>query len=1019
MVRQKGGGNPPPPPASGELGNLEFDFLVLRDETTAKIGEIQSSLVDFRTQLRAELLEEFRQLRLATSTQEGIRDQTSLQFGTVPSPIRPSLSGDTTSSTAVVSEGNKSSNLNHTSLNLAHHEVILGYTSEINAGSVDVTTAMISSDVVVSRANSREDLRGLMSESMPQMKSKEVMGGTSGGSVNGMQTYHAFTQPTHYFQHSNFGSQPFNACTGPLHSHNNQVQPLYNHVPLSGNNPLDPFIMTYTGPYSAPASFPCHASLPFAVPAYLHSHGFNQGNSGAPIYATTTTPVQQQPYFQPLHAPAYSHGQQVPYVDLNLPTMRQMKLDFNVFSGGDPVEWLNKADQYFELYQIPEERKLSIATMHLADKASDRWHMFRHEFPNTWYGLADLLMREFAGYNKADYQASLAKMSQTGSVEQYVEQFTKLSRRAPGFSQDLLLSCFIGGLKDDIRIDVKSQKPRTLYEACELAKVFEERYVRPRNSRSASTHFGDSRQTSHYSNIRSNHSTTTMGGSKFNGSTGGSGNSNNNRRLSQSEYQERRARNQCFFCDETFKPGHNCRKGQAMMMLEVTLDESDPKINLVDEPMEVPPVHDCEEPLIQLHVLADHSNAVTMQLKGLFNNKMVHVLIDSGATHNFIHPTLLKNLKAQVHNLTPLNVQLASGAKMQTMGEVYHLLQLQKFEFNADFYVLPISGCEVVLGASWLRTLGDILWNFDKLLMKFTVEGAAYQLQGELDPQTSMVSCKAMKRLLRKEKEAMMVQVVPVANPSELEKVPSQITTLINKYKDIFQSPTTLPPAREQDHKIELMPNTSPVSVRPYRYPYFQKTEIEKIVQELLDNGVIRPSVSPFSSPVLLVKKKDGTWRMCIDYRALNSVTVKDKYPIPVVDELLDETYGSTIFTKLDLRSGYHQIRMSPADINKTAFRTHSGHYEFLVMPFGLTNAPSTFQSVMNDVLRDFLRKFVLVFFDDILVYSSSLDVHVVHLEQVFNRLQLHSLKVKESKCSFGVPQVEYLGHVISARGVV
>jgi hypothetical protein len=275
-----------------------------------------------------------------------------------------------------------------------------------------------------------------------------------------------------------------------------------------------------------------------------------------------------------------------------------------------------------------------------------------------------------------------------------------------------------------------------------------------------------------------------------------------------------------------------------------------------------------------------------------------------------------------------------------------------------------------------------------------------------------------MEKLLKKGHSGVISQLHAI-QATETPPVPQDLQALLSKHQMVFSTPQGLPPSHGvHDHSIPLVPGSLPPNIRPYHHPFAQKNEIEKMVQELLIVGVIHPSTSPYSSPVVMVLKKECSWRMCPDFRALNKLTIKDKFPIPVIDDLLDELSGAQFFTKLDLRSGYHQIRMKEADIPKTTFRTHEGHYEFLVMPFGLCNAPSTFQSLMNHVFRPFLRHFVLVFFDDILIYRKTWIDHLTHVDQVLCLLSQHQLFLKQSKCAFGASEVEYLGHLVGKDGV-
>ena len=250
--------------------------------------------------------------------------------------------------------------------------------------------------------------------------------------------------------------------------------------------------------------------------------------------------------------------------------------------------------------------------------------------------------------------------------------------------------------------------------------------------------------------------------------------------------------------------------------------------------------------------------------------------------------------------------------------------------------------------------------------------------------------------------------------------VPPEFRELLDQYKDVFLEglPPGLPPERAVNHTIELEPHQQPPHRGIYPLSHDELAELKKQLNELLEKGFIRPSTSPYGAPILFVSKKDGGLRMCVDYRMLNKLTVKNRYPLPRTDEPLDRLHGSKFFTKIDLASGYHQIRIKEEDIPKTAFKTRYGHYEFTVMPFGLCNAPATFQRTMNDVFRDLLDDFVIIFLDDILIFSNSLEAHEKHVGEVLKRLRDQGFYAKQSKCSFARTSVEFLGHIVSRDGI-
>ena len=375
-----------------------------------------------------------------------------------------------------------------------------------------------------------------------------------------------------------------------------------------------------------------------------------------------------------------------------------------------------------------------------------------------------------------------------------------------------------------------------------------------------------------------------------------------------------------------------------------------------------------------------------------------NALIDSGSTHSFVCAMVLETLQ-----LRPLKVRTGlvvsnpiGGTTRIDMVCQRCPLSIQGVPFEVDLYVLPSCDFDVILGLDWLSKHEAWIDCHDKRLY----------LRG-LGKESIL--------LMDKKRVSIFAKMSLQAD----EEYGVQETRIISEFSDVFPEDLPgLPPVREVEFGIEVIPGTAPVSITPYRMAPVELKELKKQLQELQDKGFIRPSFSPWGAPVLFVKKSDGTMRLCIDYRQLNRVTIKNRYPLPRIDDLFDQLKGATVFSKIDLRSGYHQMRVKEEDVPKTAFRTRYGHFEFMVMPFGLTNAPAAFMDLMNRVFKPYLDKFVVVFIDDVLVYSKNKEEHEEHLRIVLQTLRDRQLYAKFSKCQFWLSEIAFLGHVISAEGI-
>ena len=458
---------------------------------------------------------------------------------------------------------------------------------------------------------------------------------------------------------------------------------------------------------------------------------------------------------------------------------------------------------------------------------------------------------------------------------------------------------------------------------------------------------------------------------------------------------------------------------------------------------------DHDDPILEANVLNFHGRDVSpIQLSGEYWDRPVKIMIDSGSSANFISNAWVIQNQLPTQSRSAKDVRLANGDIERVDRCLIGALQIGTYHEEITLTLIKLQSYDIILGMPWLSFHNpQIDWRSRTVRFRGGVsENTLSAIIGPLDssdddsdasseapilPQLPLYSAQQVKRASRKKDVEMGLAIVKAvsaaesANPKDALAVTSVTDhplakKLLAEFADVFPDdlPSGLPPKREVDHKIELEPGNAPPTKAPYRMSPLELDELKKQLAELSAKGFIQPSKSPFGAPVLFVKKKDGSRRLCIDYRALNKFTIKNKYPLPRVAELLDRLNGAKFFSKIDLRSGYHQVRIAEGDVPKTAFRTRYGHFEFVVLPFGLTNAPATFMQLMQDVFRPYLDDFAVVFLDDILIYSRTEREHMDQVKKVLLKLREHKLFAKASKSDFFKQSIDFLGYVITADGI-
>lgn len=662
--------------------------------------------------------------------------------------------------------------------------------------------------------------------------------------------------------------------------------------------------------------------------------------------------------------------------------------------------WLLEMTDYFSALDgvddaLGQKEMVEILKLNLKDYAKDWWWSLspgKQRSLDTPEKFAEAIEAAFVSADYAERAwEQLNQLRQRGSLTSYVNEFRRLTFLAKGLSEEDKFRRFKFGLSDSTRDLLRANPPHTFDEMIEKCQDISKWHkpsggdtLEPRrrdrfNAPSRDRYAGPPRD-------------------RFNGPTRpypGPEPRDKPRYPAQSAEQQKRFNDgTCFLCGKAGHLSRNCPNRQA---------QSGNRTGGRDRV-----AHVQDDPLPEAHKF--------VMLEGNLNGKPANILVDTGASLNLVSEDWVRDHALIGTDARATSVKLADGSLVKASSTLANpALSIGVYTGNPELRIAPLKGYEVILGMPWLHEVNATI-DIRRRAVSVDLAGQKHRLKGSCCSESELqilLACKDQTTLPT-------LNRVDELEELDLSQVPPELHQVIQDHRSVFRNelPPELPPKREFDHRIELEDGARPTMGPIYPMSLKENDEIKTQVDKLKELGLVRDSKSPHGSPALLVKKADGSLRMCVDYRSLNKATKKNRYPLPRIRELLDRLEGCKVFTKLDLTAGYHQIRIAQEDVEKTAFRTRYGHFEFLVMPFGLTNAPATFQALMNRIFHPEIDNFVVVYLDDILVFSKNMEEHRAHLARVLEVLKEHQLYAKWKKCSFAQASISYLGHVIDKEGI-